>query len=65
MLSVLRMVCFSCDQVVMVVDARNPLFYRCPDLEVCTHSIALFSHINAQVFEDSDPSRDSFVPINL
>ena len=25
---------FKTLQLVMVVDARNPLFYRCPDLEV-------------------------------
>ncbi|XP_002985785.2 GTPase LSG1-1 isoform X1 [Selaginella moellendorffii] len=28
-----------CDLVVMVVDARNPLFYRCPDLEAYVKEI--------------------------
>lgn len=34
------LICFSAiSQLVMVVDARNPLFYRCPDLEVIMHCL--------------------------
>ena len=35
-------------QIVMVVDARDPLFYRCPDLEV-TLSLSLSLSANLQL----------------
>jgi ribosome biogenesis GTPase A len=45
------------NQVVMVVDARNPLFYQCPDLEVKSNH-APFVGLNLKVaveLLDKDP----------
>lgn len=36
-------------QIVMVVDARDPLFYRCPDLEV-TLSLCQLAAFSSRIF---------------
>jgi ribosome biogenesis GTPase A len=47
-----------CDLVVMVVDARNPLFHQCPDLEVkSNHAPFVGLNLKVAVSEllDKDP----------
>ena len=36
----------------MVVDARDPLFYRCPDLEVCIQSLPFYGRAPLHVTYD-------------
>ncbi|KAG6483290.1 hypothetical protein ZIOFF_059934 [Zingiber officinale] len=51
------------DLIVMVVDARDPLFYRCPDLEFCTAIIEFIAN-DQQYARELDELKKTLLLVN-